>query len=116
MPFPNSVMSFAQGVALSVGDNTFDPGVSPFAGQITPATLSVAVRVLSIVTGPVVVRLEYSADNGATFGPGDPSQVMTALAAVGQAFKSFPLQFPRFRIVANLTVGTATVNIVGYPT
>lgn len=113
MPIPNSIMSFAQGVALGVGDNAFDLGVSPFAGQ--SSTLGVAVRVLAIVTGPVVVRLEYSADNGATFGPGDPSQVMTALAAVGQAFKSFPLQFPRFRLVANLTVGTATVNIVGYP-
>ena len=75
-----------------------------------PTTIQVFVRVHTFTTGPLTPRIEYSYD-GTNWGGADPAQTMTAFAATGMAAKAFAAQFPRWRVVLNLTAGAAAVTV-----
>ena len=119
----NSV-ALATGVALAVGPNGLgDVGMaaatSPISGQM-PTRAYIFINVTALVTGTVTCTLEYSADGAnwfaaeaamGTFGV----QATTVIAAVGRRAFLATLAWPRFRVNANLSVGTATVSVTVIP-
>jgi hypothetical protein len=112
MPVAQNSYTLLTNTALSVGDNVLqDNGaVTPGPDGRLPTTLFILARVHTFTTGPVTIRVEYSLD-GTNWGGGDPAQTMTAFAATGIAAKAFALQYPRFRVVANLAAGAAAFSL-----
>ena len=112
MPVAQNAYTLLTNTALGVGDNVLQDigAITPGPDGRLPTTLFVIARIHTFTTGPVTIRVEYSLD-GTNWGGGDPAQAMTAFAAVGIAAKAFALQYPRYRIVANLTAGSATLSL-----
>lgn len=112
MPVAQNSYTLLTNTALSTGDNLLqDNGaITPGPDGRLPTTLFVFVRAHTLVTGPLTIRVEYSLD-GTNWGGGDPAQTMTAISVAGMAAKAFTIQYPRFRIVANLTAGSGTMSL-----
>lgn len=116
MPSPNTPITLVTNTAQNVGDNVYDPGaISPLPAGALPVVLMLSVRAHSIATGTLTVRVEYSLD-GTNWGLADPTQAMTGITTAIVASKRFDLAFPRWRVVSNLSAGTAAISIVAYTT